>query len=399
MALQSGSLIVTGTGPLVEPAAFSGREYETRLAALRQAMAADGIDAYITFTPENIYYITGHDTPGYYFYQACVVTAHALPVNVLRRIETSNTLLRSWSRQLVAYADHEDPVEKTLALLDELGVSGGRVALESESFFVTPARFEKLRDGIGRRGGKVVAGQLVEPLRAVKSDEELAYIRAGARIVEAAMTAAIGASREGATENDVAGAVWHALATNGGEYAGPPPFITSGPRSSLCHATWAGRRFERGDLLAYELPGVVKRYVAPLFRCGTVGAPSDDIRMLTDACTRALEDVIAAIKPGVLSGEVHAVCRAAFEKAGVADLHGHRTAYSVGINYPPDWGEGQIMSIGERDPRPLLPGMVFHLVPGVFRPGKYLIEVSETVLVTPTGCECITTYPRELFQV
>lgn len=398
MALFQQSLIVEGTGPRVEPPAFTDREYDTRLAALRRRMAAAGVEAFVSFTPENIYYLTGHDTPGYYFYQACVITMTAAPVNVLRRIEASNTLLRSWSRCAVPYADHEDPVAMTVALLDELGVSSGAIGIEAESFFVTPLRFEALRVGVERRGGQVVPAQMIEPLRAVKSDEELNYIRLGARVVERAMDAAIDASYEGATENEVAAAVWSAIAVSGGEYAGLPPFITSGPRSSLCHATWAGRRFEPGDLLAYELPGVVKRYVAPLFRCGTIGPAPDDIRMLTEACTTALESVIAAIRPGVASGEVHAVCRTAFERAGVADLHGHRTAYSVGINYPPDWGEGQVMSIGHGDRRPLEAGMVFHLVPGLFRPRQYLIEVSETVLVTRDGCECITDFPRDLFQ-
>lgn len=152
---QRRSLVVEGNGPLVEPAAFSDGEYEARLARLRQRMAAAGIEAFISFTPENIYYLTGHDTPGYYFYQACVVTTKTLPVNVLRQIETSNTLLRSWSRRVVPYADHEDPIEKTLTLLDELGVSSGNVGIETESFFVTPMRFEALRAGIVRRGGRL----------------------------------------------------------------------------------------------------------------------------------------------------------------------------------------------------------------------------------------------------
>jgi Xaa-Pro dipeptidase len=239
----------------------------------------------------------------------------------------------------------------------------------------------------------------VEPLRLIKSQAELSYIRQAARVVEKAMRAAINASSEGATEDTVAGAMWQATASAGGEYAGLPPFITSGPRSSLCHATWAGRRYERGDVLAYELPGVVRRYAAPLFRCGTVGPAPDDARRLADACISSLEAVIAAIKPGATSGEVHAASRRNFEGKGYGELHGHRTGYSVGINYPPDWGEGQILSIWSDDDRKLAAGMTFHLVPGVFVPNKFIINISETVLVTETGCEPITQFPRELFVV
>ena len=390
-------VINEGRGPVIGQLPFPNAEYERRLASLRKSMARQDLSAFISFTPENIYYLTGHDSPGYYFYQACVVTHEGLPVNVLRRIETTNTIWHSWSRRVVGYEDRQDPVAATLALLDELAVSGKRIGMEAESFFVTPKRYEALRAGIEQRSGSVVDTQLVELLRLIKSQSELAYIRRGARVVEKAMRAAIAASSEGATEDTVAGAMWQAMASAGGEYAGLPPFITSGPRSSLCHATWAGRRYERGDVLAYELPGVVKRYVAPLFRCGTVGAAPDDARRLADACISSLEAAIAAIRPGASSGEVHAASRRNFEKKGYGELHGHRTGYSVGINYPPDWGEGQIMSLWSGDDRQLAPGMTFHLVPGVFVPNKFIINISETVLVTETGCEPITQFPRELF--
>ena len=102
--------IVAGTGPLVEPLPFSTGEYEQRLDALRADMAAAGLDAFIAFAPENINYLTGHDTPAYQYLQACLVTHDGAPVNLLRSIDASNTLLRSWSRRAVAYADHDDPV-------------------------------------------------------------------------------------------------------------------------------------------------------------------------------------------------------------------------------------------------------------------------------------------------
>ncbi|MGE0241449.1 MAG: M24 family metallopeptidase [Parvibaculaceae bacterium] len=388
-----------GTGALVEPLPFSGAEYERRLGGLHAAMAEASVDVFMSFTPENLYYLTGNDSPGYYFYLACVVAQGAMPVNVLRRVESTNTLWRSWSRRVVVYGDRDDPVAATLALLDDIGVKGKRIGLEAESFFITPRRYRELEAGIGKRGGKVVDAQLVEPLRLIKSDEELAYIRKAARIVEMAMRAAIDASRAGVTEDDVAGAMWQAMVAAGGEYAGLPPFIATGPRSSLCHATWAGRRLMPGDLLSYELPGVMKRYVAPLFRCGTVGPASDDMKRLADACRGSLEAAIAAIRPGATSEEIHAASRGNFERTGYGDLHGHRTAYSVGINYPPDWGEGHIMSLWPDDTRELQAGMTFHLVPGVIVPEKYLISVTETVLVTETGCEVITDFPRELFEV
>ncbi len=392
--------IQEGTGPRVDVLPFSDAEFDRRLAGVRRTMAGQELAAFVSFTPENIYYLTGHDSPGYYFYQACVVTPDRPPINVLRRIETTNTLGRGWARLAVAYEDREDPVAATLGLLHELGVTAKTVGAEADAWFVSPRRYAALRRGLEQAGGRLAdTADVVEEQRVIKSAEELGHIRAAARAAERGMHAAIAASREGVTENEVAAATSAELIRAGAEYAGLPPFITSGPRTSLCHSTWAGRRYEAGDVLNYELPGVVKRYCAALFRCGTVGRPSAEVAGRAAAAREALEQVIAAIRPGATSGEVHGASKAAFHRHGLGAMLGHRTGYSVGINYPPDWGEGWLMSIWDGDDRPLRAGMTFHLVPGVYDLGRYTIIISETVLVTEHGCEVITRFPRDLFVV
>jgi len=392
--------IQEGSGPLVGALPFSEAEFQRRLDSTRRIMAAQDLAVFISFTPENIYYLTAHDTPGYYFYQACVVMPERRPINVLRRIETTNTLGRGWARLAVGYEDRQDPVEATVGLLHELGAAGRTVGLEADSWFISPKRYQQLQRGVEAAGGRVVdASGVIEQQRVVKSAEELEHIRAGARAAERAMRAAIDASRLGTTENEVAAVASAELIRSGSEYAGLPPFITSGPRTSLCHSTWAGRTYEMGDVLDYELPGVVKRYCAALFRCGTVGKPSEEVAKRGALAREALEGVIDAIKPGATSGEVHDASKAVFRRYGMEQMLGHRTGYSVGINYAPDWGEGQIMSIWDGDERPLRAGMTFHLVPGVYDLGRHTIICSETVLVTGTGCEVITKFPRELFVV
>jgi Xaa-Pro dipeptidase len=386
--------IQTGRGELIQPLPFSQGEYDRRLEAVRAGMHAQGLDAFVSFGPENIHWLTGHDTPAYHYLQACVVTHHMSPVNLLRGIEVTNTLSRTWSRQAVAYADHEEPMAVLADLLDELTGAGQRIGVESDGFFVSPRRFDLLRR---RLGARLVAAQLVEPLRLVKSAEELAHIRAAARITGAAMRAAIATAADGVNENAIAAEVWRVLVSQGGEFPGLPPFIVSGPRTSLGHATWAGRVLGRGDALAFEIPGVVQRYVAPLFRCGSVGAPSPAMRRLEEAVLASLEVLIANLRPGIVAADLHEMSAASFRRHGYEV--GHRSGYSVGVNYAPDWGEGNLLSIQPGEQRALEPGMVFHLVPGIYVPGEHVVVISETVAVTATGCERITDVPRELFVV
>lgn len=394
--------ILEGTKPTIESTPFSDLEYQRRLDGVRVGMDERGIDVFISFTPENIYYLTGHDTPGYYFYQACVVTKKQKPINILRNLELTNTLDRSWSRLAVGYEDREDPVEATLNLLRELGIQGKALGVEAEAWFVSPKRYLQLQRGIERQGSRVMdASGLVEGMRVVKSSEELACIRAAAKISEKGMRAAIEASSEGTDENAVASATMNALILAGSQYAGLPPFISSGPRSSITHATWAGRRYQKQDVLLYELAGVVKRYCGALFRTGTVGKPDAEFSRRAAVVRESLESIIAAIKPGALPSDLYAIHWGVFKKYDYSSLltAGHRCAYSVGINYPPDWGEGHIISIWEGDRHPLRPGMTFHLVPGFIEAGRYSLFLSETFLVTETGCEVLTDFPRETFVV
>jgi len=396
--------IEEGTSQIIGEQVFSDQEYENRLSRIREKMLEEDVDIFIAFGPENIFYLTGHDTPAYQYVQACVVTMEGRPVNVIRHIDASNTLYNSWGRRVVAYLDEDEPVDAILALVRQVGVKGSRIGLEDQAFFISPRRYAKLTQTLLMQGYKTTGINPVGSLRLVKSNEEIATIRRAARITEKAMVAAIAASHEGANENAIAAAIWQALVTNGGQFPGLPPFVTSGPRMCLAHATWSGRALQAGDCLGFEIPGVVNRYVAPLYRyvaplyrCGTVGKPDASFEKLAAACHRSMDIMVNAIRPGIRAADIHKLHVDNFTRFGLEVKH--RAGYSVGINYPPDWGEGNELSLTHAEMRPLQAGMVFHLVPGVYISDKAHIIISQTVLVTQSGCEIITDHPNQLFSV
>jgi Xaa-Pro dipeptidase len=355
---------------------------------MRQA----GVSVFVSFSPENIFWITGHDSPAYHYVQACVVTLDEVPVNVIRRIDATNTLLRSWSRRVVAYGDCDEPMEVLADVIEDMVEMDAKIGVETDSFFVSARRFDILRRRLGQT---LVPAQLVEPLRLVKSAEELVHIRKAARLTKAAMEAAVAMAAEGVNENHIAGEVWTSLVSNGSEFPGLPPFIVSGARTCLGHSTWAGHVLERGDPVVFEIPGVINRYVAPQFRSGSVGEPSADMRRLEAAVIDSLELLIGSIRPGVVAEDVHRKSVESFARHGYTV--GHRSGYSVGVNYAPDWGEGNLFSILEGETRPFEAGMVFHLVPGIYVPPEFVVVISETIIVTETGAEVVTEFPRRLF--
>jgi Xaa-Pro dipeptidase len=383
-----------GTGPLVESTAFADDEFERRLAGTRALMAEAGIDALVCFAPENLYYLTGHDTPGYYWYQACVVTQDHLPVNVIRKLEATNTLGRSWSRLVVEYEDTQDPVEATLWLLAELGIAKGRIGYESEAFFLTPNQFDRMRGGVVKAGGTFIGvPALVETMRSVKSEPELNYIRKGGAILSAAMKAGFDTAGNGITERAVAARVNEVLIAEGSCYQGLPTFLGTGPRPALAHSTWSDRVMVEGDWLSYEISASVERYTCAIFRMGVVGQPSDEYLRKLEACQAALRAILETAKDGITAGEVFDAGNAAFLAAGYDDGLGRRLGYSVGISYPPDWGEGHIIDLRRGSEKVLKKGMTFHTTPGLIHLGIGVVNISETFIVTETGTEVVTDFP------
>lgn len=392
---MTSSAVVAGSGPLLQPLAFTPEEYASRLGRVREAMKQRDIEVFLSWTPENILYLTGHDSIGYYFYQCCVVTLDHDPVNVVRRAMAECTWDRSAYRLAAPYFDHEDPIELTWRVIAELAPKASRIGAEHNAWFTSPARFARLLHRAP--AGTVVcdASMLVERLRVVKSERELEYIRRGCQVADAAMAAGIAATAAGARDTDVAIAVWSTILRTGSQEAGVPPILATGHRTNLPQATWCGRRIVDGDRAWYEIPGVFERYVGCLGRSGSVGPPSAEFARRAEAAREATSNAIEAIRPGIEACDVHRVCRDTYRRAGYGEEHLARSGYSIGLNYAPDWGEGHIVSFMENDRTPLEPNMTFHLMPSLR--AEYNTCLSEAIRVSDDGCEVLTATPRELF--
>jgi Xaa-Pro dipeptidase len=374
---------------------FTPAEYRARLARVRGLMRDGGVDVLLLTGPENIYYLSGYQTTGYYVYQALVVPAAGEPQFVVRKLEMTNVQALSWLKRGIGIDDTEDPLEVTLRALREAGGGDARIGYEDRGFFLPPAILDGLRGGLPT-ARFVAASGIVEACRVVKSPAEIAYIRQAAHAAGAGVRAGLAEVRPGRTENDVAGAIYAGMLRAGSEYPSSQPYVVTGPRAALGHASYAGHWLRRGHLVYIETGGCIKRYGGAVMRMVSVGPPSAETRRLARVVIEALEAIIAAIRPGVSSGAVDEAGRAIVERAGLGKHWLHRTGYSIGIGFPPGWGEGHILDLKPHDERRLAAGMTFHLVPLLLLPGTGAMGFSETVLVTPTGCEVLTGVPRRL---
>lgn len=375
---------------------FSMVEFERRLNDLRQRMRERGLDALMTTTPENICYLTGFESPGHYYFNALIVPLEGEPVAVPRRLEDSGVEALTWLAISRPYEDFEDPIEKLHRTLQEFDLADKRIGFEKQCWFFTAAQQEKLFAAC--HGATFIdCSGIVEAGRLIKSDDEIELIRRAARTTEAGMQAGIEAVCEGATENDVAAEIHYAMIKAGSEWPSIAPFVASGYRGAIGHATWMGRTIERGDIVMLEIGGCIRRYHAAMMRTGFVGEPSRTIRVAEKVVKEAFQAMFEAIKPGVAAGAVDAAGRSIIAQSLFGRNQASRSAYSIGIGLPPDWGEGQILSMQPNEERLLRPNMTFHMLPWVQAPGEGGISISETIRVTETGAELLTNFTRELF--
>lgn len=379
-----------------EDLVFSMAEYGRRLASLRRAMARRELEAMIVTIPENLCYLTGYQTPGYYWFQALVVPLEAEPFFVTRRLEDSNVQVRTWVSQSFPYDDFENPPLELAKRIEEQDLGKARIGYERHSYFFRASEQDTCMKALPD-AEFVDAYGIIEQLRLVKSAEEIEVMRRAARTTEAGMQAGIDAISAGVTENDVAAEIQWTMTKAGSEYPAIAPFVASGWRGSIGHATWEGRRIEPNEAVFLEVGGCVAHYHTAMMRTVFVGDAPEVVRRAEAVVRDAMDATMAAIKPGVPAQEVDRIARKVIREGAPDSAQASRTGYSIGLAFAPDWGEGHILSLLEGQEQPLEENMTFHLIPWVQVPGMAGVGLSETVRVTATGCESLFDFPRQVF--
>jgi len=375
---------------------FPREEYDRRLAGVRARMAEKNLDLALLSGPENIFYLTGQQTPGYYTFQSLCIPAEGEPFLVIRGLEAMNARLNTFIDDITGYADDVAPPVVLAELLKAKGYTGKRVGVDKTAWFMTVAIYERL---VAAFGPLEDASGLVEPLRRVKSPLELAELDRAGAANEAGMNAGLQVTRAGASENDIASAIMGAAIAAGSEYVGMEPFVTSGPRSGIPHTTWRRRRLEPGDIAVLETSACYNRYHVALFRTVAIGNVPQKALDMYAVCAEALEVAIETLRPGKTCADVHNAVQAVIDNAGQTAGYRKRTGYSMGISFAPDWGEGNILSLFRGIDTPLEPGMVFHVPITLREYNKFTVAVSETVQVTDGAAKVYSKISRDIVRV
>lgn len=366
---------------------FPFEEYERRVQALRDRMAKRLLDAVVITDPENLMYLTDYQTTGYSFFQALVVPLSSEPFMITRALEESNVHARTWVEISRPYPDTGDAIQMLVQSLREFGLANKYIGYERNSYFF-PAYHQDYIHTTFTDGQLLDCFGIVEQGRVCKSPVEIEIMRKAARATEAGMRAGYEACQPGVTENDIGAAISAAMFRAGGEPPAVMPYVTSGPRSMIGHATWEGREVQAGEHVFLEVGGCYRRYHTAMMRTVVLDELSTSMQKAQDRMKLALHEVKRAMRPGLTVSDADNLVRAIISDNEVGARLVTRSGYSIGIAFPPSWDEGYIISLKQGDSTVLEEGMTFHLIPWMWGvDGDKTCGISDTVMITANGCK------------
>ncbi|MGM0563301.1 MAG: ectoine hydrolase [Pseudomonadota bacterium] len=366
---------------------FPFEEYERRLSELRRRMGYRLLDAVVITDPENLMYLTDYQTTGYSFFQALVVPLEGEPFMITRNMEESNIHARTWVELTRPYPDTGDAIQMLVQSLREFGLDNKSIGYERNSYFF-PAYHQDYIHTTFTDGQLLDCFGIVESGRICKSPAEIEVMKKAAHATQEGMKAGFEACKAGATENDIGAAICSAMFRAGGEPPAVLPYVTSGPRSMIGHATWEGRVVQPGEHVFLEVGGCYRRYHTAMMRTVIVGDLSDSMYKAQERMKMALHEIKRAMRPGLTVSDADNIVRKIITENDVGARLITRSGYSIGIAFPPSWDEGYIISLKQGESAVLEEGMTFHIIPWMWGvDGDKTCGISDTVYITDRGCE------------
>ncbi len=389
----------------INPTPFSTPEYARRLACTRRAMADAGLDVLIATDPSNQAWLTGYDGWSFYVHQAVIIPLEGKPFwwgrrqdanGAVRTVDLSQTDVEFYTDDYVQSTERH-PMQDLAAKLAGRGLASGCVGVEMDNYYFSAKAYTTLLTSLS--DAKIAdATALVNWQRAIKSNEELNFMRKAARISDKITRLALDRAEPGLRKNDLAAEIYASGIVGvddiWGDYPAIVPLMPSGSDAAAPHLTWNGDAMKTGEATFFELAGCYRRYHVPLSRTVFLGTPPDHIKRGEEAVVEGLEAGLNAAKAGNRTCDIANALGDAMDRAGIE--RGARCGYSIGLSYPPDWGE-RTMSLRPEDQTILQPGMTFHFMPGLWM-DNWGLEITESILITDEGpAETFCNIERKLF--
>ena len=384
---------------------FSKAEYKDRLKKVQKSMQDKGIELLISQDTANMNYLTGYDAWSFYYAQCVLVHVNAEePICFVRAQDAGGAYIKTYlqDENIIKYDEKyihtwpSHPYDYLVEIIKQKKWDKLNIGLEMDSHYFTAYCYEKIKSGLPNAKLKD-SERLINWVRLIKSNAEIKLMKSAAQISEKGMKTAIESINPGVRQCDAVAEIQKTLFNGttefGGEYSSIATLLPTGKGTSASHLTATQDKFVSGEATIIELSGTYKRYHAPMARTVLLGKPDQKKIDAMKATNEALEAGISVTKPGNTANDVAQKFWSVLDKYNIKKES--RTGYSIGIGYPPDWGE-HTLNISKHDKTVLQPNVTFHMI-AVMQFGDWGVEASEAIRVTENGSELFCNMSKELY--
>jgi Xaa-Pro aminopeptidase len=371
-----------------------------RLAAFRERLARERIDAYFGVRPQNARYLTGIElgegeekvagNSGQF-----LVSATELVVLADSRYTKQASEQCSDARIEYVYGDFYARWPEILASLGDVR----RLAVEAGS--VSHEMWQKLTDA-SPEVEFFPAGPWIESQRQVKEPAELERVASACAVADAALQKLLPEIRPGATEADLALQLEWNMRTHGAEALAFDTACLSGPRAALPHGSPGPREIRRGEVLLFDFGAQVYGYRSDTTRTLFVGEPTpadlEVYRIVADAQQSAIDAVAHAVVEGRRPNgrEIDKVARDVIAEAGHAEHFGHGLGHGIGL------ATHELPGLGMRAAETPLPSpTVFTIEPGIYLDDVTGVRIEDTMFFDAEAgrVDRLSLFPKEVTVV
>jgi len=350
-----------------------------RLTRLRQKLADEGLDAILITNPANRRYLSGFTGSAGSLIISQDLAVLATDFRYYEQVERQSPQFKL-ARIKGKFTD------LLPALIGDMEIR--RLGFESED--LTFALHGRLSEALGGGVEFVATSGIVEGLRAVKDEDELAILRRAIALGDSAYSHIADFMAPGMTEQQVAWELESFMRTHGAERVAFEIIVAAGPNGAMPHAHTTDHAIQVGEPVVMDLGAVIEGYHSDLTRTVALGEADGRYREVYEIVLRAQRLALQGIRPGMTGQEADAIAREAIAEAGHGDAFGHGLGHGVGlvIHEKPSVGR-----LSDKDV--LQPGMVFSVEPGIYLPGEFGVRIEDVAVLREDGLEVLSQAAKE----
>ena len=345
---------------------------------IAQQLSAHGLDAMLVTSAPGEFYAAGFHGEG----MAVVTPAQTWYYTDSRYIEAAGQLVKDAQVGMIRTG------QTYRQLAQDIVAAQGIRRLGFEDNYMSVAEYSQWKEEV--RAELVPASEILDLLRMVKDEEELAAMKEAQRVTDEAFSEILDDIKPGVAECEIAAKLTYLMARKGAERNSFDPIVACGANGSKPHAIPSQALIQKGQFVTMDFGCVVGGYCSDMTRTVAVGQPTDEMKFVYDTVLKAQLAGIAAAHGGVTGAEIHNIGAKIIADAGYGDYFGHGFGHSLGIEihenprFSPLWDK-------------VIPaGACLSAEPGIYLPGKFGVRIEDVIMLTDDGCIDITRSPKEL---